>query len=366
MDLQINQHLAFASLAQTLNGTAPSALRLIPAGRFSGIDGRPVGLKGWFLSSEDAHAIVAELKQRHVKFVIDWEHQTLLKEKNGQPAPAAARFSGADLQVRNGEIWATNVQWTKRGRADIESGEHLYISPVFPYDKNTGRVLGIHSAGLTNTPNIPDAPELIDVMAAANQSLAIDTGQTPMEDTLNIRELLGLGEDASDEDVVNAIKALQQKVADQQSATASANQKAEDAEAALAALNSQSANADQVDPAKFVTVEAFNEVRDQLAALSQETTTDKVKSLVTAALEDGRLVKAQEEWATDLGKKDFAALSQFLDGAKPLAGLRTTQTGGQDPVPGNEHGLTQNQIAICNQLNISQKDYAAELSAGQR
>lgn len=86
----------------------------------------------------------------------------------------------------------------------------------------------------------------------------------------------------------------------------------------------------------------------------------KLGELVESGLADGRLLAAQKDWATELGKKDIA-MSAYLKTAQPIAGLRASQTGGNAPAGGvDENGLTQAELAVCSATGISPKDFAAQ------
>jgi phage I-like protein len=327
---------------------ASREIQLMPAGPFRGVDGRPADAPHWQLDEQAAASWLADLRQRQTKLSIDYEHQTLRSKENGKPAPAAAWFSGAGLEIRDGALWATDVEWTAAAKNAIEAGEYLYISPVFFYDKS-GTVTGLFNAALTNAPSI-DGME--PVLRAAASQIA-----HPQEDHVDkeIRKALGLAEDAKDDDVLAACKQVVSERAELKDGTA-------DLENKLAAANQQiEAEGGDPDPSKFVPVEVVNDLRDQVAALSQTVTGDKVAALVDAALEDGRLVPAMKDWATNLGKKDFAALTQYLEKAEPIAGLRGDQSGGEAPRTKNEHGLTEGQMAICNQLGQDPAEYAKQL-----
>ncbi len=75
-------------------------IRLLPVGRFAATDGSgwPEGIAGWMLDEAAAVSLMAQASLRASDFVIDFEHQTLHKEANGQPAPAAGWFKA--LQFR--------------------------------------------------------------------------------------------------------------------------------------------------------------------------------------------------------------------------------------------------------------------------
>ena len=129
-----------------------AAIRIIPAGYFRTKDGRPSGqITDWHLDAAIAATLIAALALSASSYVIDYEHQTLQKEKNGQPAPAAGWFRG--LEWREGEgLFMKGIEWTDRARQMIGAGEYRYLSPVFKFNPATGDVTSLHSVALTNDP----------------------------------------------------------------------------------------------------------------------------------------------------------------------------------------------------------------------
>lgn len=154
----------------TLPLTAPAKeFRLIPAGIFTTVDGRPAGLPGWQLSRDAALSIIRMANARTSDFVIDYEHQTLNTAKNGQPAPAAGWFKHMEWREGDG-LYVIDARWTERASAMINAKEYRFISPTFHYDK-TGQVISIINAALTNNPALDGLTEL----AAASHRLEGNT-----------------------------------------------------------------------------------------------------------------------------------------------------------------------------------------------
>jgi len=327
---------AIAVCSFALNA-ATNEVQLTPAGHFKAVDGRPFDAKDWYIDGVIAARIIANAEARITPFIIDYEHQTLLSEKNGQPAPAAARFS--TLEWRDGQgLFATDVKWTEKAAAFIKSGEYGFISPVLPYQKGTGEVRGFLHAALTNTPAV-DGMHEVAALAAKN----ITTSQ---EDHIMDRELLiamlNLSAEASDADIKSAITALKQQ------ADASTTQAA-----TIAALKQT-----QFDPAQHIDLATFEAVKTELATLKQEGLNHEIESLVTAGLKDGRLTANQDAWARKLGASDIAALKQYLDDANPIEALKGSQTGGKKPEGGDgDTTLDADALAVCKQLGIDPKEY---------
>ncbi|ABK45571.1 Mu-like protein prophage I protein-like protein [Magnetococcus marinus MC-1] len=80
--------------------------------------------------------------------LVDYEHQSMHAEYNGQPAPAAGWIETLEYVAGQG-LYAT-VRWTERAKEMIRAGEYRYISPAFNYDNRTGAVSSLISAALTN------------------------------------------------------------------------------------------------------------------------------------------------------------------------------------------------------------------------
>ena len=130
-------------------GGAPEWIMVIPAGQFSGRDGR-----GPFKLNDPSKVLEATAKaDMKAGLPVDYDHATDFAAPHGGRAPAAGWMK--ELQVRDGAIWA-HVEWTDKGKEAVASKEYRYISPVFSFDEKTGEVLALLRAGLTNNPNLYD------------------------------------------------------------------------------------------------------------------------------------------------------------------------------------------------------------------
>ena len=144
MDLALNFELSES-------GKAPEELPLIPAGSFSGRDGRT-----W--QNSDPQAVINETRRVGRDVPLDIEHATELKGPKGEPAPAQAWIKVDQLEVRNGTVWG-RVEWNDHGRQLVESKSYKYYSPAFYWDKS-GQVRLLKSVALTNTHNLRELPAL--------------------------------------------------------------------------------------------------------------------------------------------------------------------------------------------------------------
>ncbi|MNF82929.1 Mu-like prophage I protein [compost metagenome] len=136
--------------------------------------------------------------------------------------------------------------------------------------------------------------------------------------------------------------------------------------AACTGLKAKAATPGNPDPSKFVPIETIEGMRGEIAALTARLGDRDQKDLdsdIEAALEDGRLHKSMKEWAQDLGKSNRAALSAYLDQAKPIAALIGSQTGGEPPVPDEKTGLTKDELAACSAMGVTPEQFKAAKEA---
>ena len=132
--------------ADLSSSAPPEWVMLIPAGEFSGRDGR-----GPFRLADAARVIAAtEVLGLTAGLPIDYDHATDFAAPKGHPAPAAGWIR--KLEARGGALWGC-VDWTPHGAKAITSREYRYISPVFQYSPD-GAVTRLLRAGLTNNPNL--------------------------------------------------------------------------------------------------------------------------------------------------------------------------------------------------------------------
>lgn len=354
--------LAVAALAVDLSsGESRQAFRILPAGEFSSWDGRPTECAAWVMTDEDGRRLVAEAAARQSDFVIDYDHQTLRAKENGKEAVAAGWYKSLEWRPGDG-LYIIEPDWTALAAERIEAKEFRYVSPVFSYDKQTGRVLQLYHAALTNNPGVDG---LTDLAALAADFLPTPSPEEKHMDELleQLRWLLNLPVGATAADVQAQLQKLIDQLKSAGTAAASFDLAAhlQERAAQVAALSAQVGSP---DPARFVPVASFQEVQAALAALSAQVNQEKVDGLIAGGLASGKLVPSLENWARGLGTKDVAALSAFLDGAAPVVTPGSTQTGGQPPAGGGQGvaALSAETLKVCEQLGVSAEDYRKTLA----
>lgn len=293
-------------------------LQLTPASDFEPADGRWTPDGGYKINAEIAGRVIAQFNAAQ-PLVIDYEHQTLYKEQNGQHAPAAGWIYA--LKWIEGKGLFAEAELTKRALDYIEGGEYRYFSPVLNYNPDTGEITQIIMGAVTNTPAIHGMRPMNDAEYILAASARFN--QPHKEQDMKLKEALMQAlnlENADDDAIVGAVKTAL-------TAKAEAEAALEEAKSEVTALSAK-----QPDPAKFVPVAAVQELQEQVAALSAQNHAREVEDLIAPALADGRLAPTLEEWARELGKSNKAALSQFLETAKPIAALtaRQSESGAQE------------------------------------
>lgn len=338
-------------------------IQVTPAGLFRPADGRQIDVPGWYIDASIAQRVIERFNARVQPLVLDYEHQTLNKEKNGQPAPAAGWFQS--LEWEEGVGLFAIAELTDPALEHRKKKEYRFFSPVFEYNGTTGEVVELHMGAITNNPAIHGLQEMT-LLAAATFGF-----HQPEDDSVNellkaLLAALGLPETTTEQAAITALTARLAEDPLTSVRKALALDEKADQGAVIAACTALQTKVASVDPAKFVPVDQVAAMQTQLAALTarlQERDDKEVTQLIDAALEDGRLAKALEPWARELGKSNVAALTSYLDSVTPIAALTSTQTKGKAPVVDNETGLTEAELAVCAATGISAEQFKAQKEA---
>lgn len=203
-----------ANSVQTIEGDATLSVQLAPFGEFKGVLNKADGKKTPIVQHLDQAAFERILNAWKAagspELLVDADHLSC----EGGSTKAFAWAS--NLRIEDGGLYA-DFRFTEAGRAAVNAREYRFVSPVFNCDEN-GEAVGLQSVALTNRPNLPVACVLNSSESGVNN--VEEEKEHPEMD--EIKTLLGLGADATPEDVANAVKALQQKVADSEAAALNA------------------------------------------------------------------------------------------------------------------------------------------------
>jgi phage I-like protein len=350
---------SFALRAIDLTGKAPEEIQLLPLGRWDGYV-HPVTRQqmSFEVTSELVRAAVRHNAERKAlnserDLVIDYEHATL----SGNPAPAAGWIGGLRDGGDRGLI-GTNVRWTEKAKAHIESGEYRYISPVFAFnaiDKKTGQriPLAVYNAGLTNEPFLDELPPLVSkdqsliylfskedpmdpVTTFVLAFLAIAAGATPDQISARANEFLAslkeLGITAKEGSALTA-----QSVLDQVRALTADAKTFKDNYAAVARALGADAKATPEQlialAAKATDMSLFVSKADHEALLAKWAEKE-IDEIIAGALAHGKITPAVVEEMKLWAKKDLASFKAFLAkqadySAVPLQKIKEEELSGQ-------------------------------------
>jgi phage I-like protein len=361
----MTQRLRYLSAVLTATfALGSAAVQLLPFGEFAARDGRPGDGKTWKLDNTTGRALAARLNASAAQnqVVIDYDHQTLYTESNGQKALAAgwiSRFEWRDSAGLFGQ-----VSWTPAATQHINDGEYKYLSPVITYDRDSGVITGLQLAALVNYPGLIGMEPVVAHLSAqfTQPTLSNDPQEHDSMNPILAALLAGLGlpETATQEQAVSALAALKAKPVVGAALSAALGIKADAPEQvaveAVTALKSTSGNS---------TV-AIAALQQQIATLQAGLNSSAVQSVVDAALAARKLLPAQRDWAMSLGKADPAQLNAFLASAPVMdLGRQTTDAhegnGGQ-----GADALSAVQRSIAKQLGLNETDFAKHLKATEQ
>jgi phage I-like protein len=343
-------------------GTAPQWIELLPAGEFTGRDGRgPYRLS-------DPVAVVAATRALRMDagIPIDYDHATDFAAPEGRPAPAAGWIR--KLAVRDGAIWG-QVEWTDHGAAAVATHEYRYISPVFEFSKN-GEVTRLLRAALTNNPNLylgaisasrTSRPSYCDDIRRNLCSVDTnDRGVLQMDELMaQLREILGLDAEAGLSQAVEQIRAIVRE-------RTTLNNSGVSSSGAGTLVDD---GASQADPARFVPITDFQSALTELNSLRAARARERAEHTVNEAIRSGRLTPAQREWAIaycqadEHGFKGFIARQpSFLGGSNDFANrAELVSSGHPERVKTGAHSgaqLSQLELAVCSRLGLSAEEFA--------
>jgi phage I-like protein len=365
--------------ADLSSSAPPQWVMLIPAGEFSGRDGR-----GPFRLADTARVIAAtEALGMTAGVPIDYDHATDFAAPKGRPAPAAGWIR--ELQERDGALWG-RVEWTPHGAKAITSREYRYISPVFQYSPDGG-VTRLLRAGLTNNPNLYltaiSARAVAGVVSTGGcvqhgpfartaASAARREGDEAMDTLLQqLCEMLGLDDDSSPEDALAAVRALTGADDDDDEdggRDGAQNNGRGDDGAADATQGGPGANAaHHGDPARYVAVAQFQRVLGELNQMRAERASQRAERAVEDAIKAGKLIPAQRQWAISYCQANFKGFADFV-ARQPAAfgpGFESAATFTVPRAFAATAALTATETAVCAQLGLSPEDYVRRKRSGR-
>lgn len=164
--------------------------------------------KGDFVFDQTAaESVMAAYQKAGVDVMIDLEHLSL--DSSGANFDPDA-YGWCALEVRNGELWATNVRWTPEGARRLSNRSQRYISPAFMFFEETNRVSELYNIAICAIPATYEAPALVAASKRTGQRLA--TLSVEVSDNMELSKIalaLGLDKEATIDQILEAIATLQ-------------------------------------------------------------------------------------------------------------------------------------------------------------
>lgn len=316
---------------------APEWVQLVPAGSFSGVDGR-----GPYHLRNPQAVIATSLHHFGARLPIDENHAIDLKAPKGEPSPARGWI--VELQEREGSIWG-RVEWTEEGGRLVADKAYRGISPCI-YRNAAGDIVAVGRASLVNQPNI--------------RQLATLHHQDPNMDLIaQLRAALGLGADASEADVLAAVTS-NKTVIDTHSASIKAIATAAGLSDALAAdgivaeLQSRQSSGDQVITALRGTVA---ELQGQLTTLQNDGAKKDATRFIDEAIAAGRVgVVPLRDHYIEQHMKDPARVEKEI-GALPILNSRQMRTPAADPAD-PVAALSDDQLRVAELMGVKPEEFA--------
>lgn len=319
---------------QTEIDGAPTEIKILPLGNVKSQKG------DFYVDEESFRLMKAKAEARGIDIVVDYEHQTL----HGGQVPAGGWIKS--LFLKDNIIYA-NVEWTPQAKQYIDNKEYRYLSPVVLVRKSDNKVTVLHSVALTNTP-------AIDGMFPIVNSIDINDyteGEENMEFLKKLAELLGLGADATEEQILQKIASVFGELEDFKSKSTGeivANK-------TICDLLGVEVTAKTEDvAAAILTLKQDNTVSTELKALKEKIEKREADDAVTLALKSGKISSAQKDWATEYALKDPTGFAKFIEKAPVSVPM------GELDIETKAHKADfddETVAKVCKQMGITKEDY---------
>lgn len=331
--------LSALELPSVAEGEVPEWIHLVPKGEFRARDGR-----GPWRYGDAAKMITASFAARK-KIHIDLNHSTETAAKAGLEAPAVGYVT--HMEERADGIWG-KVDWTNRGAALLSDRAYWGLSPVIQYDK-AGNVSAIARAALTNDPAVPELS-------------ALSTEETQEMFLKTVAKMLGLGEDASEEDVTAALKKKLDGKGKGEESLAALSSVAEalgvegeaSASTLIATVKTLKAGADE----GASTIAAL---QTRIQTLEDGGKQKAAEDFVAAAIADRRVgVKASRDEYVALHVENPERIEKMISALPKLDPSHVTA---EAPEIAGQAALSSAQRSAAKMLGISEEDYKKTLEA---
>lgn len=328
-------------LAGTAVGEVPEYIHLLPAGTFSGVDGRGPYELG------DTQKLIAASLPAGRKLPVDINHSIDLLNGTGKETPAVGWIVA--LEGRDDGVWG-KVEWTAKGQQALADKAYGFVSPVFTsHAAKPHRVVQLLRASLTNDPNL-------QLTALHTRNHSTTDGDPEMDEEL--RKALGLPETADQAAILAALTTrlnASTAAADLMTRVAEAAGLTKDATAdeVVTALQARKSTGDDAEVA---------DLREQLKQLNTRLTTtvnahakERAESVVDKAIEDAKIVPALRDRFINRHMKDPADVEAEI---KLMPSLNSGGLGKRRMIEDGEPPLSDADDAVVAMMGLDPKKFA--------
>lgn len=320
----------------------PEIIEIIPLGHV-------ISSKGEFdVDAESFQAMKKLIAKKGVDLVVDYEHQTL----DGVQAPAAGWVKELIL---NDNCISARVEWTPTAAKYLENKEYRYLSPVITVRDSDNKVTGLHSLALTNTPAIEGMTPIVN-----SQDYEYEGGQNNMDLIKKIANLLGLGDNATEEQTMEALTAaLNEAKALKDAKPTGTGEDNIVANKAVCELLDLKAGAPASDVAAKIMalkggiIGGVN-ILEKLKALEAQNSDREADNAVTMALKAGKITPAQKDWAKSYALSDGKGFASFVAAAPQVVPMGEINL--EDTKALKSDNPDDATLLVCKQLGISPED----------
>jgi phage I-like protein len=351
------QHVALAFEIEA-GKEPPKEFRILRKGENS-------STKGTFTFDEMSEESTKAYYKKHgpARLMLDYEHKSLDPKAPLDERKASGRFTP---EWRDGELWASEIAWTKRAAAEIREGERNYFSPVLGHVD--GHVRKLVNCALTNMPALDNIEPLVAASELSDEPPTGSAGQAKPDaadaakendDMKTMLALLGVTTEDDGVAKLNELKGAREERDELVKLT-----EADSFEGAKGIISAGKAASTRVKE-----LEVLEEKRAEEARIA------KLDAIIEQGRKDCKLTAAQVEWAKG---QSIESLTTFLEHAPKVVlneddkvAQPKTKSGNGSPADGKK--WEDMEPAALHNLAVSDRDafvalhedYKARKASGQ-
>lgn len=294
----------------------------------------------FYVDEQSVNEMKEYFKKRGLDIVVDYEHQSLSDKK------ALAGGWIKDFYIKDNCVVA-KVEFTEIAKKEIENKQYKYLSPTIFLKNN--KPIRLHSVALTNTPAIDNMYPLFLSEDLKNE---LEEGDEKME-IKKILELLGLDENATEEDVLNKIEEL--KVTKKDEEDLSDEMQLSSNKEVIEILGLKEITTNEEINIALLNLKNNTVSKTEFLALKEEMAKKEIDVILDNALKDGKIVPAQRDSFMKLALSDRTAFDEILKNQKRNSPLGISYS--DNLTEEGKKELEDIGIKACKDFGLTEEDY---------